>query len=74
MNNNELLLMIESLPVDIKIQLIDRLLRSLNPIEKEVDQLWANEAENRVEEIKTGKVQLIDGDEVLKEARERLPK
>ena len=74
MDNNELILMVESLPFDLKIQLIDRLLHSLNPVEKEIDQLWANEAEKRVEEIRTGKVQLIDGEEVFKEARERLLK
>ena len=55
-----------SLPVEIKAQLIDRLLRSIHPIQKEIDELWVAEAEKRVEEIKSGKVKTIPGDEVFK--------
>jgi len=33
--------------------------------------LWAIEAERRVEEIRTEKVKLIDGEEVFKEIKER---
>ena len=45
-----------SLPVEIRTQLVDKLLRSLHPVQKEIDELWAAEAEKRVEEIKSGKV------------------
>ena len=55
-----------SLPVEIKAQLIDKLLRSLHPFQEEIDELWAAEAEKRVEEIKSGKVKTIPGDEVFK--------
>ena len=55
-----------SLPVEIRTQLVDKLLRSLHPVQKEIDKLWAAEAEKRVEEIKTGKVKTIPGDEVFK--------
>ena len=55
-----------SLPVEIRTQLVDKLLRSLHPIQKEIDELWAAEAEKRVEEIKSGKVKTIPGDEVFK--------
>ena len=55
-----------SLPVEIKTQLVDKLLRSLHPVQKEIDKLWAVEAEKRVEEIKSGKVKTIPGDEVFK--------
>ena len=54
-----------SLPVEIRAQLIDKLLRSIHPIQKEIDELWAVEAENRVEEIRSGKVKTIPGDEVF---------
>ncbi|MFH1322054.1 MAG: T9SS type A sorting domain-containing protein [Bacteroidota bacterium] len=59
MNTSELISMAESLPLNLKTQLIDRLLNSLNPSRKEIEELWAIEAEKRVEEIKTGKVKQI---------------
>jgi putative addiction module component (TIGR02574 family) len=55
-----------SLPVEIRAQLIDKLLRSIHPVQKEIDELWATEAEKRVEEIKSGKVKTIPGDNVFK--------
>ena len=55
-----------SLPIEIRVQLVDKLLRSLHPVEKEIDELWATEAEKRVEDIKSGKVKTIPGDEVFK--------
>ena len=71
---NELMSMVKSLPIDIKTQLIEKLLSSLNPAQKEIDALWAAEAEKRVAEIREGKVKTIPGDEVFKEIRERLGK
>ena len=70
----ELISMAESLPIDIKTQLIDRLLNSLHPSQKEIDELWKKEAERRVNEIKTGKVKTVPGEEVFREIRKRLSK
>jgi len=55
-----------SLPVEIRTQLVDKLLRSLHPTRKEIEELWAEEAEKRVEEIKSGKIKTIPGKEVFK--------
>jgi putative addiction module component (TIGR02574 family) len=74
MDKNELLTMVDSLPLDLKTQLIDRLLNSLNPSQKEIDELWALEAEKRVAEIQEGKVTPIDGEEVFREIHERFSK
>lgn len=74
MKADDLISMAESLPLDLKTQLIDRLLKSLSPSQKEIDELWAKEAEKRVEEIKTGKVKTIPGEEVFKEIQDRLSK
>jgi len=60
-----------SLPVEIRAQLIDKLLRSIHPVQKEIDELWAAEAEKRVEEIKSGKVKTTPGDEVFKKILSR---
>jgi putative addiction module component (TIGR02574 family) len=51
--------------------LIEKLLNSLHPSQKEIDKLWVKEAERRVTEIKIGKVKTIPGDEVFKEIREK---
>lgn len=60
------------LPVDIRTQLVDKLLQSLHPTQREIDKLWAVEAEKRVEEIRSGKVATIPGEEVFKKIRNRL--
>ena len=67
----ELISMVESLPIDIKTQLVEKLLNSLHPSQEEIDRLWAEEAERRVEEIRTGKVNTIPGEEVFKEIHDK---
>ena len=61
-----------SLPVEIRARLIDKLLKSLNPAQEEIDKIWATEAEKRVEEIKNGKVETISGEKVFKKIQNRL--
>ena len=64
-----------SLPVDIRLNLVEKLLTSLNlPITKEIDILWAEEAERRVSQIETGEARLIPGDEVFSKIREKYGK
>ena len=74
MKTDEFISTADSLPIDVRIRLIDKLLKSLNPTSKEIDELWAAEAERRVEEIRSGKVEPLAGEEVFKEIRERLLK
>lgn len=69
---NELISIVESLPVDIKTKLVERILNSLYPRQKEIDELWAKEAERRINEIKTGKVKTISGDKVFNEISEEV--
>jgi putative addiction module component (TIGR02574 family) len=61
-----------SLPVELRAQLADKLLKSLNPAQAEIDRLWALEAEKRVANIKSGRVQPIRGEEVFEKIRKRL--
>jgi putative addiction module component (TIGR02574 family) len=73
--NEKLLDEIFSLPSDLRAKLIDRILKSLNlPIQKEIDEVWAKEAEKLVSEIESGKVKPVSGDDVFKEIRNRLEK
>jgi len=67
----ELIAMVESLPVDIKTLLVEKIVNSLHPAQKEIDALWAKEAEKRGAEIKTGKVKTIPGYKVFKEIHEK---
>jgi putative addiction module component (TIGR02574 family) len=61
-----------SLPVEIRAQLIEKLLQSLNPSRKKIDTLWAKEAERRVKDIKTGAVDTIPGEKVFQKIRDRI--
>jgi putative addiction module component (TIGR02574 family) len=64
-----------SLPCEDRIYLVDALLGSLNaPSEQDIDELWAQEAEHRIDEIDCGKVKLIPGESIFSEIRERLSK
>ena len=73
-STEELIFEAVSLPVDIRVQLVEKLLQSLNPTEKETDEVWAAEAERRVQEIESGTVKTVPGDEVFKKIRDRLAK
>ncbi len=69
---NELISEAMSLPVEVRTLLVNKLLESLNPPNKEIDELWAKEAEKRVEDIRTGKVKTIPGEEVFKKISEKI--
>jgi len=63
-----------SLPIDIKTQLINRLLVSLNPECRDIDEFWMKEAEKRLKDIKTEKVKTVSGDQIFQEIKERFQK
>ena len=55
--------------------LIDRLIASLDddPAEEGVEAAWDQEIKTRVDEIRSGKVKLISGEEVLRKMAEEFP-
>ena len=62
-----------SLSCEDRIYLVDRLLKSLNaPTQAEVDRLWAEAAERRIDELDSGVAQTIPGEQVFAEIRKRL--
>jgi putative addiction module component (TIGR02574 family) len=65
MNTKQLIDEAVSLPVEERAFVVDSLLRSLNQPESEIDKKWAAEANRRLAELRTGKVQAIPGDEVF---------
>ena len=60
-----------SLPVEERAVIADLLLRSLNTPDTAIDAEWAAVAGRRLDEIRSGKVKLIPGDEVFSEILER---
>ena len=62
------------LPIDMKLELVDRLLESISPSPAEIDELWKIEIERRVEEVRSGKVKTIPGEQVFAEIEERFGK
>jgi putative addiction module component (TIGR02574 family) len=61
-----------SLPPGERAMLADHLLDSLGwEKQKEIDALWAQEAERRSKEIDDGVVTLIPGEEVMRRLRDR---
>ena len=54
-----------SLPIDERYLLVDTLLRSMNPSNEENNKKWASEAKKRLEELRSGKVKPIPGEEVF---------
>ena len=54
-----------------KAQLIDRLLSSLDQSDKKIDQLWAKEAEDRIDAYDLGKIKAISLEKVLKKYRQK---
>jgi putative addiction module component (TIGR02574 family) len=59
--------MVDSLPIDMKLELIDRLLESISPTNEEVEEAWKAEAERRIEEVRSGRVKPIPVGEVFAE-------
>jgi len=71
LKTDELLNEALALPVELRAQLVDALLRSLNPAQAEIDASWAAEAERRIDELDAGEAALIPGDEVFARLRSR---
>lgn len=68
----ELFTLAESLPVEARANLADRLLKSLNPPDESIERQWIGVAKKRLEEIRTGAVQTIPGDVVFRKIQELL--
>jgi len=59
-----------SLPSNVRLSLVEKLLTSLNlPIDEEINRLWAEEAERRVSQIEEGKAKLVPGEETFAKIR-----
>ena len=62
---------IDVLPIDLKTKIVDKILNSINPIDKSIDDLWIKEVNKRKDEIESSKVTLVSGDEVFRKIANR---
>jgi putative addiction module component (TIGR02574 family) len=62
-----------SLPVEERAMVADRILRSLNPPDPEIDKKWAAVAKRRLAEIRSGQTQPIPVNEVFAKVWNRFP-
>jgi putative addiction module component (TIGR02574 family) len=61
----ELIEAVVSLPVEERAIVADSVLRSLNAPESEIDRKWAQVAQRRLAELRSGEVKPIPGEEVF---------
>jgi hypothetical protein len=52
-------------------ELLQRLIELEHPANPEVETAWDEEIARRLDEVRSGKVQLLDGEEVMREMREK---
>jgi putative addiction module component (TIGR02574 family) len=71
LNTHQLLAEVDSMPIDLKTKLIEKLLSSLNPSPNDVETLWKQEIDSRVASIEKGAVNLIDGNDVFRKIKAR---
>ena len=71
--SEEIIREVESLPIGEKLKVVDSLLRSISPPEPEIDRRWILEAQQRLDEVRSGKVQPVAGTHVVQRLRERFP-
>ena len=69
-NLNEILMAALSLDVRDRARLAEQLLASLDSLtEDEVERLWADEAEKRLQKFHAGRIRAVPGDEVAQRAQ-----
>jgi len=60
------------LPSDERLGLIDKLLESITPVTRSIQDAWVEEAEKRLQEYRAGDVEAIPGEQVFRKIYERL--
>lgn len=63
----------EALPVEERALVVDSLLRTLNPPDSDIDEKWAYVAKRRLEEVRSGAVDTVPGEEVFARNRDDQP-
>jgi len=72
LKQDELFDEIDILPIDLKTEIVDKILASITPLNSDIDKLWIKEANKRKQEVESNSVTLVNGDEVFKKISQRL--
>ena len=70
-NTAEIISVAESLPLEMRLEIISRLWESVQPTNRDIDEAWMVEARRRSGEIKAGKVVPVPGDVVMAKVKKR---
>lgn len=74
MTMKELIEEVVSLPVEERAIVAESILRSLNPPESDIDREWAQVAERRLAELRSGAVKPVPGEQVFARVWKRFEK
>lgn len=69
MTKDEIIEAILSFPVGERVQIVEAILETLNTPDPEVEKAWIEEAEQRLDEIESGKVEPVPGKQAMDELR-----
>jgi len=53
------------LPPDERAELVESIMQTLDPVDPEIDRLWADKAKDRLAAYRRGELETVDFDEVL---------
>ena len=74
LSKQELIEEVLSLPIEDKAYIIDSLIRSMNPIDSDIDRKWIEVSKKRLNDLRSGRVKGVPGDEVFNKIWKRFEK
>lgn len=74
MTTQEIINQVGCLPLEERIQVVDALLKTLNHLDPKVDQKWGTVSKRRLDDLRSGRVKPVPGDEVTAKARKLFSK
>lgn len=74
MTMKEIIEEVASLPAEERAMVADSILRTLNPPDADIDRKWAQAAQRRLAELRSGKVKPVPGEKVFARVRKRFEK
>jgi len=74
LSKQELIEEVLLLPIEDRAYIIDSLIQSMNPIDSDIDRKWLEVSKKRLNELKSGEVKGVPGDEVFNKIWKRFEK
>ncbi|MDJ0838518.1 MAG: addiction module protein [Acidobacteriota bacterium] len=71
MAKNEVLNAALALPPDVRVEVAEKLLDSLGPLDPEIEAAWAAEARDRFEAYERGEIKAVPGQQVFERLRQK---